>query len=158
MPQKTRTAAPQRTRYGNSHDPQGPRGTTVSGKVIAIVMTVLLGFTVFMAVQAWMRTQSRPITAEIVAEERVDDNTARLWVDVRRKNTDEDAYCIVHVVDYGHAEVGRREFVIPAGGEELLRYNVDVPTRAPFVSGRVYGCAYDLPAYLDPQVPHLGAR
>lgn len=149
----------QRSRYGTATGkPDHNQSTTISGKVIVIAAVALLLFTLVVAGQAWMRTQSRPITAEIAGEERVDDETARLWVDVTRKNTEEDAFCIVHVVDYDHAEVGRREFVIPAGGEELLRFEVELPTRAPFASGRVYGCSYDLPPYLDPQSPHLGAR
>ena len=161
MPQAPNTSAnsqKQRPRYGADSGNQRRQGTSVSGKVIVIVAVVLLAFTLFRTGQAIYRSQSREITAEIVGEERVSDDTARLWVDVTRKKTDEDAYCIIQAVDYNHAEVGRREFVIPAGGEDILRFDVELPTRGPLTNGRVYGCSFDLPPYLDPQSSHLSAR
>ncbi|AKV58725.1 MULTISPECIES: DUF4307 domain-containing protein [Corynebacterium] len=161
MPQAPNASAnspKQRPRYGAATEKQRQQGTTVSGKIIVIVAVVLVAFTLVVAGQAIYRSQSRPISAEVVGEERVSDDTARVWVDVTRKKTDEDAYCIIQAVDYDHAEVGRREFVIPAGGEDVLRFEVELPTRGRLADGRVYGCSYDLPSYLDPQSAHLGAR
>ena len=153
MPQAPNASAnspKQRPRYGAATEKQRQQGTTVSGKIIVIVAVVLVAFTLVVAGQAIYRSQSRPISAEVVGEERVSDDTARVWVDVTRKKTDEDAYCIIQAVDYDHAEVGRREFV--------LRFEVELPTRGRLADGRVYGCSYDLPSYLDPQSAHLGAR
>ena len=61
-------------------------------------------------------------------------------------------------VSYDHSEIGRRALVIPAGGEENQRFQVELPTREPVASGRVYGCSQDIPSYMDTSSTYLGAR
>lgn len=144
----------QRSRYGTSgSEPKG-----ASGKIIAIFAVAMLVLVLIMAGQAIVRSQSRPVTAEFITQERVDDATARLIIDVNRKDTTKDAYCIIFAVDYNHAEIGRREVVLPAGGEKRQQLAVDVPTREPVVSGRIYGCSQDIPFYMDTSSTYVGAR
>lgn len=152
MSSPTRPA--QRSRYGAS----GSEAEGTSGKVVALFAIAMLVLVLVMAGQAIVRSQSRPVTAEFVTQERVDDNTARLVIDVNRKDTTKDAYCIVFAVDYNHAEIGRREVVLPAGGEKRQQFAVDVPTRAPVTSGRIYGCSQDIPFYMDTSATYLDAR
>lgn len=150
----TSSTPAQRSRYG------GPGGEAkgVSGKIIAIFAVAMLVLVLVMAAQAIVRSQSRPVTAEFITQERVDDSTARLYIDVNRKDTTKDAYCIVFAVDYDHAEIGRREVILPAGGEAHQQIAVDVPTRAPVISGRIYGCSQDIPFYMDTSSTYVGAR
>lgn len=150
-----------RARYGShAGKPQAVRepGGGISGKALAVFAVAMLVLVAVMAGQAFLRSQSRVVTAEFMTQERIDDETARLWIEVNRKNVDRDAYCIVFAVDYEHAEIGRREVVIPAGGEKLQRLAVELPTREPVASGRVYGCAQDIPFYMDTSATYLGAR
>ena len=160
-PKPTPPQPRQRARYGSSTgspNAEGSAGKGVSGKVIAIFAVAMVLLVVVMAGQAFIRAQSRPVTAEFITQERIDDSTARLWIEVDRKDTTVDAYCVVFAVDYEHAEVGRREVFIPAGGEKLQSVAVDLPTRAPVSSGRIYGCSQDVPFYMDTANSYLGAR
>ena len=61
-------------------------------------------------------------------------------------------------VDYDHAEIGRREVVLPAGGEAMQRIPVDMPVSGDLASGRVYGCSEQIPAYMDAQSAFYAAR
>lgn len=142
-----------RSRYGSATG-----GGGVSGKVVAVFAVAMLALLVIMGARAFIQAQSRPVTAEFISQERIDDSTGRLWIEVDRKDTSQDAYCIVFAVDYEHNEIGRREVVIPAGGDKLQRLAVDLPTRSPIASGRVYGCSENVPFYMDTGTTYLSAR
>lgn len=142
-----------RQRYG-----EGKTGGTVGGKVLAIVALILLAALLFFGARTVSERMNRPITAEFISQERIDDTTGRLWIEVSRRDPSVPSYCIVTAVDYQHAEVGRREVVIPAGGEELVRIPVDMPVREPLASGKVYGCSTDLPFYMDEESDFYQAR
>lgn len=156
MPTPKRTPAPAqpagRSRYGSAAS-QG-----ISGKVVAVVVAALLALVVFVGGRAFINDRSQPVKAEFISQERIDDSTARLWIDVKRTDTTRDSYCLVFAVSYDHSEIGRRAVVIPAGGEDNQRFQVELPTREPVASGRVYGCSQDIPAYMDTSSTYLGAR
>lgn len=156
MPTPKRTPAPTqptgRSRYGAAAS-QG-----VTGKVLAVFVAALLALVVFVGGRAFINDRSQPVKAEFISQERVDDSTARLWIDVKRTDTTRDSYCLVFAVSYDHSEIGRRALVIPAGGEENQRFQVELPTREPVASGRVYGCSQDIPSYMDTSSTYLGAR
>ena len=80
-----------------------------------------------------------------------------MWVDVKRKNVDTPAYCIVTALNYDMAEVGRREVYISPGGENLQRLQLDIITREPAVAGGAYGCGETIPFYLDQTKEQVGA-
>lgn len=158
MPTSKPQASPTRPRSRYGSGKAAREGTTVSGKVIVVFAVALLALVAFAAGRAFLQQQSRTVTAEFITHEVVDDSTARLWVDVHRKHPTEPAYCIVFAVDYDHNEVGRRDVVIPAGGEKSQRLGVEIATRAPITSGRVYGCSEEIPAHLDTASTYLAAR
>ncbi|WP_273408965.1 DUF4307 domain-containing protein [Corynebacterium ureicelerivorans] len=131
---------------------------SIGGKVVAVVSVLLVGALLFFGVRTIMDRFNEPVRAEFISQERLDDTTGRLWIDVTRKHPDTPAYCIVTAVDYSHAEVGRREVILPAGAEEHSRIAVDLPVREPLVSGRIYGCSENLPFYMDPESTFYAAR
>ncbi|PRQ12396.1 DUF4307 domain-containing protein [Corynebacterium sp. 13CS0277] len=138
MAARTRTA-----RYDNN-----ATAPNLSGKIIAILAVITA---VIAVVVIWQYFQSRSqvtISATPAGFERTADDVLRLNVDVTRKNPEVDSYCIVTAQNYQVEEVGRREFVIPAGGPKVQRFQVDIPTRDLPVAGRVYGCAEGVPDYL----------
>ena len=141
-------------RYGRNRG----SGGSIGGKVVAIVSALLMIALLVVGARTIMERFNEPVRAEFISQEHIDDNTGRLWIDVDRKNPDTPAYCIVTAVDYSHAEVGRREVVLPAGGEEHSRIAVDLPVREPLVSGRIYGCSENLPFYMDPESSFYAAR
>lgn len=141
-------------RYGRANS----SGGTVGGKVVAVIAVLLMGALLFFGARTIMNRFNEPVRAEFISQEHIDESTGRLWIDVTRKHPDTPAYCIVTAVDYSHAEVGRREVILPAGGEEHSRIAVDLPVREPLVSGRIYGCSENLPFYMDPQSSFYAAR
>ena len=141
-------------RYGRNRSSDG----SIGGKVVAIVAALLMIALLVVGARTIMERFNEPVRAEFISQEHIDDNTGRLWIDVNRKNPDTPAYCIVTAVDYSHAEVGRREVVLPAGGDEHSRIAVDLPVREPLVSGRIYGCSENLPFYMDPESSFYAAR
>lgn len=141
-------------RYGRNRG----SGGSIGGKVVAIVSALLMIALLVVGARTIMERFNEPVRAEFISQEHIDDETGRLWIDVNRKNPDTPAYCIVTAVDYSHAEVGRREVVLPAGGEEHSRIAVDLPVREPLVSGRIYGCSENLPFYMDPESSFYAAR
>ncbi len=149
-----RSTSPARQRYGEAE----PKGGTIGGKIVAVVALVLVAAVLFFGGRTLADRMNRPISADFVSQERIDDSTGRLWIEVKRKDPSVPSYCIVTAVDYQHAEVGRREVVFPAGGEELTRVAVDIPVRSPLASGHVYGCSTNLPFYLNPESEFYQAR
>lgn len=135
-----------RSRY---HGP--PAQNTWTGKLIAVFALVLvIAFAVALA--KYLRSEENQTThINFASSERIDDSTMRVWVDVSRKDVNVPAYCIVTALDYDMAEVGRREFYVPPGGDANQRFQIDVPTRELAVAGGAYGCGESIPFYLDPQ-------
>ncbi|SDS25272.1 DUF4307 domain-containing protein [Corynebacterium timonense] len=144
------------TRYGITDKAARPGG--MGGKVLVAALVIVVVLIAVAFARTLVERAAVPVTAEFITQEAVDDSTTRLWIDVTRRNTDVPSYCIITAVDYSFAEVGRREVALPPGGETLTRIGVDLPVRAPGVSGRIYGCSEDIPFYLDTSQTHTEAR
>ncbi|MHA2788544.1 DUF4307 domain-containing protein [Corynebacterium sp. S7] len=138
-------------RYGKDFTPEKPKGMT--GKVIAVLMVVAVAIILVAGMSRIMTKDDSPIEGSFVTSERIDDQTNRVWIDVVRTNTEIPSYCIATSLDYSMAEVGRREVIIPAGGEAQMRIAVDMPTRAYPVSGGIYGCSENVPSYMNTENP-----
>lgn len=143
-------------RYGKKGGAPKPSG--IGGKILAVIMVVALIAVVGFVARTIQQRGSVPVSASLVTYERQDDETMRLWVDISRDDPSEPSYCIVTALNYAMAEVGRREVILPAGGEEQTRVEVDLPTRDYPVSGGVYGCSTSIPAYMDVEDPTYLAR
>lgn len=134
-------------RYGVDRTPRRPRG--VAGKVVAVLGVILMVGIIFAAGFYVMNRESVTASASLASFERIDDSTIKLWVDITREDTSVPSYCIVTALNYAMAEVGRREVVMPPGGEGVERVEVELPTRDLPVSGGIYGCSTVMPAHLD---------
>lgn len=159
MPSTRRaTTTPPRptSRYGT--DPESQRPSGVAGKVIAVVAIVLVALMVVFLGRYVIQRNSQPISGTLVSHERIDDTTSRVWFDVERDDTSVPSYCIITSLNYERAEIGRRDVVVPPGGDTHTRMHVDIPTRDVPVSGGVYGCSTTFPSYLDPESDFLDAR
>ena len=139
------------SRYGHDNTPRKPSG--IVGKVVAVVFTLLIIGTILFAARYLQERESVPVSASLVTYERLDDETMRLWVDISREDPSQPSYCIVTALNYAMAEVGRREVIMPAGGEQQTRVQVDVPTRDYPVSGGVYGCSTAMEPYMNIEDP-----
>lgn len=157
-PSGSTAASPQRPKARYGADQTAPRPSGVGGKVLAVAAVVLAALVVIFLGRYVIQRQSQPISASLVTHERIDDSTSRVWFDVNRKDTSVSSYCIITSLNYERAEIGRRDVVLPAGGESQQRMYVDIPTRDIPVSGGVYGCSTTMPAFLDPDSTFIDAR
>ena len=147
------------SRYGNgpgtarAHGESGEKNSNLTGKLLVLLMVAVVLVTGIYAVRYVI--QQREINARMtyVSQEVIDDNTLRVWVDVTRNRPDEPSYCIVQAYNYSKAEVGRRDIPLAPDGVETMRLAVDIPTNHRAVSGEIYGCSSDVPAYLDTDNP-----
>lgn len=144
------------SRYGRGSAPKKPSGA--AGKIVAVLMVLMVLGIILFGARYLQDRESVPVSASLVTYERQDDETMRLWVDISREDPSQPSYCIVTALNYAMAEVGRREVIMPAGGEEQTRMEVDLPTRDYSVSGGVYGCSVNIPAYMNIEDPTYTAR
>lgn len=139
------------SRYGRDKTPPKPSG--IVGKIVAVVLTLLIIGIILFGARFLQQRETIPVSANLTTYERQDDQTMRLWVDISREDPSQPSYCIVTALNYAMAEVGRREVIMPAGGEQQTRVQVDVPTRDYPVSGGVYGCSTAMEPYMNIEDP-----
>ncbi|AIG63901.1 hypothetical protein CATYP_03645 [Corynebacterium atypicum] len=135
-------------RYGATRRPLDPTTNRWTGRAIIIAILVVAVLTVVFFAQFVMQRQDTDVSATMSNFQRVDDNHLAMRVDVSRDDPSKPAYCIVTAIDYDKAEVGRRDVILPAGGDKVQRLEVEIPTRDVPVSGSIYGCSSQLPSFL----------
>lgn len=135
-----------RTRYSGPHKPQKP--STLSGKLLVVLILVIAAAIAVALIKFVQQDRQTKISGQIANVMQVDENNFALTVDVTRDDTSVDHYCIVTALDYEMAEVGRREFFLPSGGNKTQRIDVPIKTSKGAVSGNLYGCSSSIPFYL----------
>lgn len=141
------TAGRPTARYGSRKRPEGSVG--LSGKIVAVLLVVLVILLVIFVARYISERSNTPVSAEMTNYQQVSDSELEMWVDVTRTDTTQDSYCIIRALNIQMVEVGRRDFIIPAGGDEVTRWSVPIATRDAPVSGSIYGCAQGLPYHLS---------
>lgn len=96
-----------------------------------------------------------PIETQRTGFENLPDNAMRMTFDVVRDDPARPAVCIVRVRGLDGSEGGRREVLVPPGGKSTSVSTVIRSTNEP-VTADVFGCSYQLPAYLSTAVPPSG--
>lgn len=129
----------------------------IAGKIIVIGAILFLIAGAYVVWQYSQYQEKDKVTAEKVEYTRLQDNTLRLTFDSIRDNPELDSYCILLSWDYNHAELGRREVLIPAGGDKKTRHTVDIPSRGVPVLGEIYGCSTNIPSYLTEEPEELSS-
>jgi hypothetical protein len=89
-----------------------------------------------------------PIDTERVGFTDLPANAVRLTFTVTREHPDRPAVCIVRAQDVAGNESGRREVLIPPGSAQTSISTVIQNARPP-VTADVFGCSYQVPAYLS---------
>ncbi|MEJ6019999.1 DUF4307 domain-containing protein [Corynebacterium sp. H113] len=129
------------------------KSRTPSGKLIVIgIIGLLLISGAYIFVQMNRVSTSSEVTASAAGwarEEGREDDVFIFTLDVTREDPAKDSYCIIYALDYNHAEVGRRNVVVPGSKEKTVRMDVPIETRAKAVAGNVYGCSTNFPEFLD---------
>lgn len=84
-----------------------------------------------------------------------DDHSLTMTIQVQRDDPHRAADCVVRARSQSGAEVGRKEVLVPpANGTVREQTMLATTTRA--VIGEVYGCTYDVPAYLSQSLRPTG--
>lgn len=134
-------------RYGTT----GTAGSTVSGKVVAVVLILLVVALLVAGAFTVKRLTSTPdITGTAIAVTVVDEQRIDIVVDVMRDEPGTPVYCIVRALDPTKAEVGRREVYVPASEQGTVGFDAAIATTGRASSADVYGCGDDVPNYLRP--------
>lgn len=140
-----------RTRYDAKPDADRHSGNAWTGKLMALFCIALVAG-LALAIAMYLRTANEhTVTGATTDVKTIDENTFELTVDIEREDTDAASYCIVTALNYDVAEVGRREILIPEGGNSTQRMVIHIATTESAVSGDVYGCSYTVPEYLSEQ-------
>jgi hypothetical protein len=129
-------------RYGT-----GGRRRSSRWVVVALgVLVVALG--VGVAYVGYQQFGDKEIEGQQVSFELVDDSTVNLTFGVTRQEPGRAAVCILRVRSKEGDETGRREVYIPPSTSGSVQLDTVIRTSRPPAVADVYGCSYDVPAYL----------
>ena len=135
-------------RYGTR-----PRNTSRRTYWILGACALLLGGGI-----AWLgyaNLGTAPIQTQRVGFENLDGDTMRLTFEITRNTPDRPAVCIVRTRVKSGAEGGRREVLIPPG-PATSQVTTTIRSGAEPVTADVFGCSYQVPAYLSTDLPPSG--
>jgi Domain of unknown function (DUF4307) len=127
-------------RYGTRRRPRW-----VLPLLVAAVLLAGLG----VAIVGYRSIGSPPIEGRQTAFQVIDDGSVWIRFQVVRKQPERPAVCIVRARSRDGEETGRKEVYVPAGARSVLAETVLRTSRRP-VTGEVFGCSYEVPAYLAP--------
>lgn len=135
-------------RYGK---PPAKRSRRTTAALIAL--GVLAGGVV--AYVAYVNLGSAPIEAERTSFGNLPGNQMQLVFDVTRQTPDKAAVCIVRTRGLDGSEGGRKEVYI-APGPSPVRVTTVISSSSEPVTADVFGCSYQVPAYLSTGQPPTG--
>ena len=96
-----------------------------------------------------------PIDAEVSTYHVVNDHEIDVTFTVTKDHPDQAADCIIDAPAADGSEAGRREVLIPAGGNVgTLTTTLQTDERA--TTAEFYGCSYQVPGYLAKSMPPSG--
>jgi hypothetical protein len=135
-------------RYGKR-----PRRTSRRTYWILGACALLLG-----GVVAWVgyvNLGSSPIETEQVGFANLPDDTMRFTFEITRDTPGKAAVCIVRTRVLDGEEGGRREVLVPPG-PATMRVTTTIKSSDEPVTADVFGCSYQVPAYLSTDLPPSG--
>lgn len=135
-------------RYGSKPKRAGRRTYWVVGAIALLVGAAL----------AWVAYENfgtSPIDTQTTAYENLPNNQMRMTFDVTRDAPERPAVCIVRVRVLDGSEGGRKEVYIPPGGGTRTMTTIITSSGEP-VTAEVFGCSYQVPAYLSKHMPPSG--
>ncbi|HEY0639051.1 MAG TPA: DUF4307 domain-containing protein [Pseudonocardiaceae bacterium] len=114
----------------------------------AALLAVVVVAGVAVAVSSFRSLGPPPVEGRQTAFEVIDDSTVRVTFQIVRERPDQPAVCIVRARSEDGDETGRKEVLVAPGDRSVVAETVLRTSRRP-VTGEVFGCSYDVPAYLE---------
>ncbi|OLR90037.1 DUF4307 domain-containing protein [Actinokineospora bangkokensis] len=135
-------------RYGT------PRGRLSRPAVVALVAAGLVvgGGVTWVA---YRNLGSAPIEAERATFANLPGNRMEFAFDVTRRTPEQAAVCVVRTRGIDGQEGGRKEVYVPPGSSPT-RVSTVITSGTEPVTADVFGCSYQVPAYLSTQRPPSG--
>jgi hypothetical protein len=130
-------------RYGRS-------GTRLPGRWIAIglgVLVVAAGLGI--AYTGYRKLGTQDVKGEQVSFAITSPSAMSITFLVTREDPSRPAVCIIRARSRDGAETGRREILVEPSGSGTVQLTATVRGARPPVTGDVYGCGLDVPAYLQ---------
>ena len=123
--------------------------TRRSRRWIIIPLTLLiLAAGVGVALVGYQRLGRSDVAGTLGWYRLINDETVEVTITVTRANPSRPAVCIVRGRSKDGSETGRREVLVGPSTQETVQVTTIVKTSRPPVVGDVYGCGFDVPAYL----------
>lgn len=135
-------------RYGKRPKRLSRRGYWIAGAVALVLGGVVawVGYTNF---------GTAPIETQATSWANLPDNQMKLTFDVTRDTPERAAVCIVRARVLDGTEGGRKEVYIPPGNGTVTMTTIITSSGEP-VTADVFGCSYQVPAYLSTHMPPTG--
>ncbi|HZA11677.1 DUF4307 domain-containing protein [Mycobacterium sp.] len=116
--------------------------------VVVVIAALVLGAGVVIAIVGYQRLGPSDIEGTMAAYRLIDDETVSVTITVRRSDPSRPAVCIVRARSKDGTETGRRELLVLPSDRASVQVTTTVKASRPPVMGDVYGCGYNVPAYL----------
>ena len=136
-------------------DRYGKKPRRAGKRVYWIVGAIALVVSGFVAWIAYQNLGTAPIETQTTRFENLPDNQMRMTFGVTRDTPDRPAVCIVRVRVLDGSEGGRKEVYIPPADGAVTVSTVVTSSGEP-VTAEVFGCSYQVPAYLSNHMPPSG--
>jgi hypothetical protein len=133
-------------RYGKSNRPRRRWSTKVIVVVLGAAMAVAAGAVTWLT----FRSVTHPdVQGTLITFNVVNDSTMSIELTVARDDPSRPAVCIVRARSRDGSETGRRELYIPPSQSTTVQVVTEVKSSQPPGVGDLYGCGFDVPAYLE---------
>jgi hypothetical protein len=114
---------------------------------VGLVFAALIGLAA--AVVGYRNLGTTPIKGETLSFTLLPGNAVQLRLSVIRDDPSHAAVCIVRARSRDGEETGRKEIYVPPGVDPIV-LSTEIHTSRPPVTADVYGCSFQVPAYLVP--------
>lgn len=112
-----------------------------------LLLAVLAGLAI--AVIGYRNLGTTPIQTQTLGFTLLPGNAVQLRLTVIRNDPAHPAVCIVRARSRDGEETGRKELYVPPAAGPIVLSTVVLTSRPPVIA-EVFGCSYQVPAYLDP--------
>ncbi|MBC2681975.1 DUF4307 domain-containing protein [Corynebacterium anserum] len=130
-------------RYGNSRD------NNFAGKILVIIFAAMIIAAGIYIVSMMTRMNEAKVDGVETGGTINSDHLLTSQIDITRDDPSKAAYCIITALNYAKAEVGRREILLPPGGQRVTRVEMQIPTFERAHAAKVYGCSNTIPPHLS---------
>jgi Domain of unknown function (DUF4307) len=126
----------------------GTRPRRASRRTYWLIGAIAILLSGVIAWVGYVNLGTAPIETQSASFDNLPDNTMRFTFEITRDTPERPAVCIVRVRVLDGGEGGRKEVLVRPGAKSMRVTTIIRSTREP-VTADVFGCSYQVPAYLS---------